>query len=143
MKTVKKNVYYCDYCKTHKLTTFAMKLHEKHCTANPNRDCRMCGNGGVVPVDAHGEFDNQASAEDLDKLRHDVDNCPACMLAALRQAETASDFDYQKEATAYLKQKREDEREDSGYPQILTDRVEQAREQLYQLVADERKQRGH
>jgi len=41
MKIKNKKVYYCDYCKKHSLRNIT--LHEKHCTLNPHRDCRMCG----------------------------------------------------------------------------------------------------
>jgi len=36
-----KKVYYCEYCKKHFLRP--MKVHELHCTMNPNRTCRLCG----------------------------------------------------------------------------------------------------
>ena len=42
MKTKIKKVYYCDYCKKHALRP--LTEHEKHCTANPNRWCRLCDN---------------------------------------------------------------------------------------------------
>ena len=44
MKTIKKNVYYCEFCGKHSLSP-SLKIHENHCTANPNRSCRMCENG--------------------------------------------------------------------------------------------------
>ncbi len=44
MKTKLKNVYYCDFCKKHSLASWAMKEHEKHCTLNPDRICRVCDN---------------------------------------------------------------------------------------------------
>lgn len=42
MKKVLKNVYYCDYCKKKGLGAFAIIKHEKYCTANPDRECRLC-----------------------------------------------------------------------------------------------------
>lgn len=42
MKVVKKNVYYCDFCKKRGLSGGHMKAHEEHCTMNPGRYCRMC-----------------------------------------------------------------------------------------------------
>ena len=41
MKTVKKNVYYCDFCKKRSLRS--LKTHETHCTGNPDRHCQLCG----------------------------------------------------------------------------------------------------
>ena len=43
MKEKIKKVYYCDFCGKHRLTSNSMLLHEKHCTLNPNRVCRVCG----------------------------------------------------------------------------------------------------
>lgn len=42
MITKKVNRYYCEYCKKAGCNKFYMERHEKHCTANPNRECRMC-----------------------------------------------------------------------------------------------------
>jgi hypothetical protein len=42
MKTKTKKVYYCDFCGKHKLTSNSIIIHEKHCTLNPNRICRVC-----------------------------------------------------------------------------------------------------
>jgi len=59
-----------------------MEQHEKGCTANPNRYCRMCkfadGN--------HAKMEDLISAafKGLDELRRVAGNCPACMLAAIR-----------------------------------------------------------
>ncbi len=40
MKVKKKCVYYCEFCKKKSLRS--LKVHEKHCTANPDRECRLC-----------------------------------------------------------------------------------------------------
>ena len=48
MKVVKKNVYYCDYCNKKGLRS--LKAHEKHCTANPDRECRLCDNPSVKEI---------------------------------------------------------------------------------------------
>lgn len=34
--------YYCDFCKKSNCSGAAMSKHEKHCTSNPDRECRMC-----------------------------------------------------------------------------------------------------
>lgn len=44
----KKNVYYCEYCKKKSLRS--LKAHEKHCTANPDRECRLCDNQSIKPI---------------------------------------------------------------------------------------------
>lgn len=48
MKVKKKNVYYCDYCSKKSLRS--LKIHEKHCTANPDRECRLCDNKSIKPI---------------------------------------------------------------------------------------------
>lgn len=129
MKTIVKNVYYCDYCKKKKgLSKGAMSIHEKHCTGNINRVCRMCekleisndlkalvekyknsfeiikveGDG----IDSVGETitvkwkDKPITIEDI---LHDVDDCPNCALAILRLTGMnrhwfGINFDYKKAA---------------------------------------------
>lgn len=123
-KTVKR--HWCDFCNRAGLQAYAMARHEKHCTMNPARDCRVCGLlGGSVHVGAERmaslvailpdptEFlDTQfwsgddsphsrlaASLKDaMPTLREEVDGCPACILAALRQkkipAYMAEDFNF-------------------------------------------------
>ena len=48
MKVIKKNVYYCDFCKKKGLRS--LKIHEKHCTGNPDRECRLCDNKPIKPI---------------------------------------------------------------------------------------------
>ena len=48
MRVVKKNVYYCDFCKKKSLRS--LKTHEGYCTANPDRGCRLCGGPSVRPI---------------------------------------------------------------------------------------------
>jgi len=107
-----------------------MEEHEKHCTLNPNRECGLCDIIGesprpmvellaVVPKcadyktgDAPWNIDHdkyeQASREALAKLRELTNNCPACILAALRQSKNSglveADFDFFKESKAFLKE---------------------------------------
>jgi len=42
MKVRRVNRYYCDFCKKSGCAAGHMKKHEKHCTLNPDRVCRMC-----------------------------------------------------------------------------------------------------
>ena len=48
MRTKRKIVYYCDFCKKKSLRS--LKVHEKHCTANPDRECRLCDNKSIKPI---------------------------------------------------------------------------------------------
>lgn len=42
MKTKRVNRYYCEFCKKSGCSKGHMATHEKHCTMNPDRECRMC-----------------------------------------------------------------------------------------------------
>lgn len=48
MRMKRKIVYYCDYC--NKKSLRSLKIHEKHCTANPDRECRLCDNKSIKPI---------------------------------------------------------------------------------------------
>lgn len=42
MRTKKVSRYWCDFCSKAGLQAAAMRKHEKHCTMNPARACRVC-----------------------------------------------------------------------------------------------------
>jgi len=53
MRKVQRWRYYCDHCTKAGQSGYHMANHEKHCTLNPLRECRMClhingGNGTDV-----------------------------------------------------------------------------------------------
>ena len=119
MKTKRVNRYYCDFCKKSGCSAPHMKKHEERCTMNPERICGVCPLVDAVqgplaplvamfpsPVDhvATGpDFDESfthAVSEALKAVRAAANNCPACVFAALRQADmalSATDFDWTKE----------------------------------------------
>ena len=104
MRTKRVNRYYCDFCKKSGCNAAAMKKHEKHCTMNPNRYCRMCDNLGenqncivdlisVLPkpeeVPNNVGFNQEVTdrkEKAIDDLRDATNGCPICMFSALRQA---------------------------------------------------------
>jgi hypothetical protein len=115
--TVKK--YTCDFCRKSKYTPHSMRLHEKHCTMNPQRECRMCYlfySNSTAPIDELIKILGDGSNENFKSLRDYVGNCPACILAALRQAnlkigmdgyvpdgyEDAYTFDFKQESKKFL-----------------------------------------
>lgn len=80
--------YWCDHCGKHNLSAASIAQHEKYCTKNPARVCRMCkaSGGEQLPIKELAEcIDISLPDEGLDRLRHASGNCPACMLAALLQ----------------------------------------------------------
>jgi len=123
MKVVKKNVYYCDFCKKRSLRS--LKEHELHCTGNPDRSCQLCWRpDGIRPiaekflakfkVESAGDWAESEKVVwiqefKLDDVRaeieqYDEDCCPNCLLAVIRAAglnryyfEKRFNFDYKKE----------------------------------------------
>ena len=91
MRTKRVVRYYCEFCKKSGGLKSAMVLHEKHCTMNPNRQCRMCEkiDGIQKPM-----VELIALAKDLSKLRDAASDCPMCILAALRQAGLVAEAQY-------------------------------------------------
>ena len=80
--------YRCDFCKKRNLSAASITKHEKHCTKNPERNCRMCtaSGGQQEPIeDLIACIDISLPDEGLSRLRDLAGNCPACILAALLQ----------------------------------------------------------
>lgn len=110
MKIVKKNVYYCEYCKKKGLSSGWMKEHEKHCTGNINRGCKMCDDyAGVTYSELTTKFKAQMKSKTVEdkwgtkwveltqkpKLEDIFDaceGCPACVLTVLRACGLCSSF---------------------------------------------------
>jgi len=122
MKIIKKNRYYCEYCKKSGGAAGAIKKHEKRCTLNPNRHCGYCDllenpqpnlkefiailpNPDEYKVEEYEGFYFRGLEEAVDavlpKLREACNECPACIMAALRQkgipVPVAKNFDFEKE----------------------------------------------
>ena len=134
MKTRMRVRYYCDFCGKSMGYKNHMANHEKHCTMNPNRVCRMCetlqkcdGETEQLPMavllaaleipnedsDDYRTFLEWDSDDHLESIKS-VTKCPACILAAIRQAGYSSgvyNFEYEKEAQAIFKELREYENE--------------------------------
>jgi|SRR5687767_5475208 len=142
MKTIKKNVYYCDFCNKRSLSAPSTSKHEKHCTANPNRSCRMCeGNnigelvegfkkrftlipyiedygGGYKEDDFKVEWIGDPVT--LNEIQETVDYCPACVLSVLRQAGFSFhyfgfEYDYKKEVGEYWAEKNKHAQQEHGW----------------------------
>ena len=96
-----------------------MERHENHCTMNPNRDCDMCGyadsssidlralsrmvKGRVIVSNTEQSFESYSidgsETDVINEIRKATD-CPACILAVIRQSEYPfmfGSFDYKKE----------------------------------------------
>lgn len=112
MKTIKKNVYYCDFCKKRSLRS--LKEHEKHCTGNPDRSCQLCDRPDgiraigdkflamfeIISTDAFIEYNSVIDGtvkikwiqefQLIDVIneteQYDGVSCPNCILAVIRYA---------------------------------------------------------
>ncbi len=80
--------YWCEHCGKHNLSAASIAQHEKHCTRNPARVCRMCiaSEGEQLSIRELTKcIDISLPDEGLSMLRTVSGHCPACMLAALLQ----------------------------------------------------------
>lgn len=93
--------YRCEFCGKKGYSAGHMSRHEKHCTKNPSRICRVCKmiDETQKPIaDLMAALPEALEAEEfiipdwrLAELDHGMDKlrqltaCPACIMAALRQ----------------------------------------------------------
>ena len=131
-----KKIWYCQFCGKHYHRNNTR--HEKHCTANPDRYCRLCETvrdyhvivkhfKEQIEVEKHeyyGGLDEITviRAPMLSDIREAVDNCPACILTIMRLTGLVAPwfnlhFNYREEkekwwaiVNAYLSKKEEEQR---------------------------------
>lgn len=78
--------YKCDHCGKTGYSAGHMARHERGCTLNPERVCGMC-KWSLVTQAQMGELIAALGKGDeagVRALRDVANNCPACMLAAIR-----------------------------------------------------------
>ena len=100
MRSRKVTAHYCDHCNKRGFQIPAMEKHEKTCTANTDRECGMCEwvevNDGQekhgLSVIELSEIVGDGSNEGLRRLRDASNDCPACMLAAVRYTHNHKTF---------------------------------------------------
>lgn len=106
MRVKTKTVYYCDFCSKRLFRQHSMAKHERHCTMNPGRTCRWAQleYGSRTRYGEHSfrrglprwvRLLAPLTKADLDRVRERVGECPACMLAALRQSGVEYHYDYE------------------------------------------------
>jgi len=139
MKIKTKKVYYCDFCNKHTLSSYYTQKHEKHCTLNPNRECRMCGEkkldksyikkANLILKDLlkHKKKDSNGIRGDYvekfnKRLRKEIQEeleCPICTLAVYRQAGIALfywfNWNFKDECEEYWAKKNKEEEEKDYY----------------------------
>lgn len=133
MKIKKVNQYACDFCGKKKYSASAMTKHEKHCTMNPNRECRFCiidqgASTNNIPslvarlpkdvIVVSEEFfpiekvNNEVEIlAEFEKIKKEVNECPACLLAVIRQSKSIVNFPfyYKNEAEQFWKDRKEED----------------------------------
>jgi len=109
MKIKIKKIYYCSFCKKKSLRKDTIINHEKRCTLNINRECRVCSSvlcikqKDIKPIikrfAGSGELQEKEGLDIkyiLREIGKDFD-CPACILTILRILNIKTyDFDYKK-----------------------------------------------
>lgn len=95
MRSLQRVIHYCDFCKKHHHAKRAMENHERGCTLNPDRTCRMCGREAsrspsiremVAAIDLQlNQGMLVVSDEQFEKFQAQAESCPACVLAVIRQ----------------------------------------------------------
>lgn len=133
MKTIKKNVYYCDYCKKRNLSASHMKHHELVCTANPDRECHLCDENRDIKTfikklksrfnitetepDKFGERTLKAIWKGdiitLNEILDFTEGCPNCTFAILRQTKLnylifSFEYDYKAEINSWWSDKNKE-----------------------------------
>ncbi len=114
MRSAKRWRYYCDFCSKAVGSRGVMEKHEKGCTNNPNRVCGMHEFGIDVEQKPLAELTAAMITGGLPALREAAGNCPACILATIRQtqanwpddflqrhAQAIGGFDFRKEVAAF------------------------------------------
>ena len=95
MHTKMRTRYYCDHCSKASGSPSAMKRHERGCTANPQRVCGMCklleDEGGPEAAPPRDELVQIMDKQGFSAMCKAAENCPACILAALRTKNFAGD----------------------------------------------------
>ena len=139
MRKIKRWRYYCDFCNKAGGSAGYMKRHEESCTMNPDRKCQMCGYADSMWPDldelkkiitnsvrtiGRGHYtSNEFIAPETEKSVMDrlsfKTECPACLLAAMRQTDTTylfQDFDFKSMREEIWKEHNEKAvRESYGY----------------------------
>lgn len=97
MKSVLRMRHYCDHCKKSGGSSKWMLRHEEGCTKNPARKCRVCE---LLPDAEHAplpELLTTLATQGFQAMRAKAGECPACILAALRQEVDIPAFDNEHE----------------------------------------------
>lgn len=103
MKKKKVWRYWCEFCKKAGQSASHMSRHEKHCTLNPERECRLHKLGDCKPEPLSVLIQSARDGDTWQLIMDQADGCPACTLAALRLGGRKEfKFNYNEEANHFL-----------------------------------------
>jgi len=83
--------YYCDHCNKGTGSASFMRRHERGCTNNPQRVCRMC-ELAYNKQPAQADLLKLLDTEGFAAMCEAASQCPACILATLRQRHVRGEF---------------------------------------------------
>lgn len=96
MRTAMRPRYYCDHCNKGNGSPSAMRRHERGCTLNPKRECGMCkmlaDEGGPDPSPPRDALVRVMDEQGFKAMCAVANDCPACILSALRSRNVQSEF---------------------------------------------------
>lgn len=127
MRKEKRWRYFCEYCNRSGGHAHYMAKHERGCTKNPNRVCGLCQADECAQEPLHALVQT-LDVLGMQALRGLASDCPACILAALRNSkvspetiiddaehEARRDFDYRAEAKKWWQRVNETRQEAGCY----------------------------
>lgn len=87
--------YWCEHCRKGGCSAGHMAKHEKSCTLNPGRTCRMClllgitqtPLGDLIALVQREPLDDDDAAAMLRAVEVAANGCPTCVFSALRQSD--------------------------------------------------------
>ena len=93
MRTAMRPRYYCDHCNKGNGSPSAMRRHERGCTLNPQRECGMCKMqaDSFEPAPPRDDLVRVMDERGFNAMCEAANNCPACILSALRTKNTKGD----------------------------------------------------
>jgi hypothetical protein len=137
MKRKKVWQYQCEFCGRKKYSAPHMAHHEKQCTMNIKRKCGMCRISDNVQTDIYkliefcrkhselkldgnfGAYPKESEEKKfIDSLKDLANECPACILSALRLSDTFLYhhlFDFKKERESFFDELNENRSQECGY----------------------------
>lgn len=134
---ITKNIkmHYCEFCGKKRMRSNAMAQHERHCTANINRQCRMCEGKTnykaiiknisrkhrddlVVKRGEHGDYYSMDAQNIVQEIKEMCRDCPACTLTVIRHIGNPAlyaNYEYRNHSDEWFDRKQKEEAKRDEY----------------------------